>query len=118
MRKMATIISWVSCVVTVIPKQYVSTPGGYALFTCLITSGVDVVEIRWLVNGTESESLNLANVSSTVQMSTHGRKRGRLEFTHLPVEYNTTTVRCVVIATDQNLTAAQNSTLLIQGWAG
>ena len=76
-----------------------------------------MVEIRWLLNDTEMESLNLTNVLSTLQTSTQGRKRGRLEFTRLLVEHNTTTVRCVVVATDEeDSTAARDSTLLIQGW--
>ena len=100
-----------------IPEKYVSTPGGHAIFTCLADNGVSATGgMRWLVNGTALESLRLANVESTIEVSTRGRKRGRLQFTRLPVEYNTTTVRCIVVATNQNFIAAHNSTLMIQGW--
>ena len=101
-------------VVSVNPEEYVSTPGGNALFTCS-TPGVSPVDVQWLVNGTELGSLNLMNVTSRLETSASGRKRGSLVFTQIPVEYNTTTVKCIAMTMNENLTAAQNSTLLIQG---
>ena len=100
-------------VVSVIPDEYVSTPGGNAFFFCQ-TSGVSVVDVQWLVNGTELDSLNLTNVTSTLETA-GTRKQGSLVFTQIPVEYNTTTVNCIAMTMNENLTAAQNSTLLIQG---
>ena len=38
--------------VTNTPEEYVSTPGGNAFFSCQ-TSSVSVVDVQWLVNGTE-----------------------------------------------------------------
>ena len=94
-------------------EYYVSRPGGRATFTCQ-TSGVSVVDVQWLVNGTELDSLSLTNVTS--RLETAGTtKRWSLVFTQIPVEYNTTTVKCIVITMNENLTAYQNSTLLIQG---
>ena len=97
----------------VIPEEYVSRPGGRAFFTCQ-TSGVSVVDVQWLVNGTELDSLNLTNVRATLETA-GTRKRWRLLFTQIPVEYNTTTVNCIAMTMNENLTATQNSTLLIQG---
>ena len=95
------------------PDKYVSTPGGRAVFTCL-APGVSVVDVQWLVNGTELERLNLTNVTPILE--TAGTiKRRRLVFTQIPVEYNTTTVNCIAMTMNENLTAIQNSTLLIQG---
>ena len=99
---------------SVTPLEYISTPGGRAFFTCLIAPGVSVVDVQWLVNGTELDSLNLANVTSIFETA-GTRKRGSLLFAQIPVEYNTTTVKCIVMTMNENLTAAQNSTLLIQG---
>ena len=97
----------------VIPDEYVSAPGGRAVFTCL---GVSIVDVQWLVNGTELDRLNLTNVKPMLETSPDGgSKIGRLVFTQLPIEYNTTTVKCIIITMNEILTATQNSTLLIQG---
>ena len=95
------------------PEEYVSTPGGRAFFLCL-TPGTSVVDVQWLVNGTELETLNLTNVTSTLETAGTSKKWS-LNFTKIPVEYNTTTVKCIAMTMNENLTADQNSTLLIQG---
>ena len=53
---------------SVTPDEYISTPGGRAVFTCS-TPGVSVVDVQWLVNGTELGSLNLTNVTSILETS-------------------------------------------------
>lgn len=78
-------------IVQISPGQARSVPGGSAVFRCT-AFGHTTVRIYWLVNGTQLEDLHLKNV--TESFVPIGGGVGTLNFTDLPVYYNTTKIQC------------------------
>ena len=73
------------------------------------------MDVQWLVNGTELESLNLTNVRPTLETAAGGgRKLGEagVHSDTSGVQHNHSQMH--VITMNENLTADKNSTLLIQ----
>ena len=94
------------------PDRFVSTPGGSATFICLST-GMRIVSLQWLVNGSLVENLNLTNVRTEFD-----NNKGVLIFDDIPVEYNMSSIGCMVIAEgNSEPLLSQNSSLILQGSA-
>ena len=78
-----------------------------ASFFCTGTASVS--GIQWLINGTHLENLNLQNVNTRFF-----RGIGRLDITHIPSDYNDTTIQCIANFGDRN-EPSNILTLLVQG---
>ncbi len=86
-------------------------PGDDATFTCIYSSIFDVIEqFQWLVNGTRLEDLN-----QTEGIRTENNIFGHLHFTNIPVEYNGTTIQCIIDFASGESTPSNHAMLLIQG---
>ncbi len=82
------------------------TPGEGTVFTCRATQ-----QIQWLVNGTRLEDLNQRDgIEDNVTFGI-----GTLTFRDIPLEYNDTTIQCVVTLTSGEIIRSNNATLLVQG---
>ena len=88
------------------PEEIPVHVGGLAEFTCVGPSGS--TNRRWMINGTQFESLNLINV--TIMFG--GRS---LLFTNIPLRYNGTTVQCTFTAPNGVSLSSTVGTLLVQG---
>ncbi len=82
--------------------------GGDTVFTCRGTGTIQL--IRWLLNGTRLEDLNHIDGMDEV---THGL--GHLTFRNISVEFNGTTIQCIVTLTSGEILPSNNVTLLVQG---
>ena len=83
--------------------------GGDTAFTCRGTSAVQ--QIQWLVNGTQLEDLDQRNgIEHDVTFGL-----GHLTFRNISVEYNDTTIQCIVALTSGEILSSNNATLLVQG---
>ena len=83
---------------------YVSTPGGSATFLCTPRPGMS--EIDWLVNGTQIGDLDISNITAEFDENIG---IGTLTFGDVLLEYNETTVTCLIDFT------RLSSNLLVQG---
>ncbi len=98
------------------PGEFVSFPGGNVDFTCLTSpaSGDMIVSVQWIVNGSLLDTLVLRGVSTEFSPISNGI--GLLEFTNLPLEYNTTSIRCIVsFETGLTISSNEATLLLLQG---
>ena len=77
--------------------------------SCFCTGTASVVSIQWLINRTQLENLNLQNVNTRFFSGT-----GRLDITHIPSDYNDTTIQCIANFGDRN-EPSNILTLLVQG---
>ncbi len=67
--------------------------------------------MQWLVNGTLLEDLNQRDgIEDQVTFGTEN-----LNFRNIPVEYNDTTIQCIVTLTSGDILPSNNATLLVQG---
>ncbi len=83
--------------------------GEETAFTCRVTGTVQ--QIQWLVNGTRLEDINQRDgIEDDVTFGI-----GHLTFRNIPVEYNDTTIQCIVTLTSENVKLSNNATLLVQG---
>ena len=102
--------------VEVIPTgTVVAMPSSTAVFVCAFrTSRSDrITGVSWLVNGTAMGNLTNARA----EFSHVGNGRGSLMFSRLPMEYNGTTIQCVVTINPPRPGGLSSSiaTLLVQG---
>ncbi len=80
-------------------------------FTCTYTSIIDVIEqFQWLVNGTRLEDLN-----KTEGIEAENNIVGHLHFINIPVEYNSTTIQCIIDFTSGESVPSNNAILFVQG---
>ncbi len=83
--------------------------GEETAFTCRVTGTVQ--HIQWLVNGTRLEDINQRDgIEDAVTFGI-----GHLSFSNIPVEYNGTTIQCIVTLTSGEIIRSNNATLLVQG---
>ncbi len=83
--------------------------GGKIVFTCRVTGTVQ--QFQWLVNGTRLEDFDQRD--GIEDGGTFGI--GTLTFNNTPVEYNDTTIQCIVTLTSGEIIPSNNATLLVQG---
>ncbi len=84
------------------------TPGEGTVFTCRVTGTVE--QIQWLVNGTQLEDINQRDgIEDAVTFGT-----GHLTFSNISVEYNDTTIQCIVTLTSKEIIRSNDATLLVQ----
>ncbi len=89
--------------------QRVITPGEGTVFLCRVTGTVE--QVQWLVNGTQLEDINQRDgIEDGFTFGT-----GHLSFRDIPVEYNDTTIQCIVTLTSGDIIPSNNATLLVQG---
>ena len=94
-----------------VPTERVIVPGGETTFTCIHTSVIGVIEqFQWLVNGTRLEDLN-----QTDRIEAENNIIGHLHFINIPVEYNSTTIQCIIDFTSGESIPSNNATLFVQG---
>ncbi len=94
--------------VTVTPRgQLVSTLGGRARFVCSVSPNAGVMDVQWLVNGTQ---LDLPS-ATTVQYL--GSGFGSLTFTSPSSELNGTRIGCRPVYSDGRREDSTDSTLLL-----
>lgn len=87
--------------------QFVSYPGGTANFLCLSLTGVDVIRVQWLINGTL-----LTDSLSNVEVFTRGLFK--LQFFDLPLRYNMTDIGCIAdLSSGKTNVGSNNVTLLL-----
>ncbi len=84
-------------------------PGGMSTFVCQSINSGDIQQFQWLVNGTQLESTE--GIRATVQSNIIGI----LSFNNIPVEYNGTTIQCIVTLTSGETISSNNAALLVQG---
>ena len=94
------------------PRNWVVHLGSDASFNCddfICNCNYNAVE--WLINGTALNTLQLNNVRGS-----YNRRYcfASLQFSNVPVEYNSTSIQCIVNTTC-GLHLSENSTLLVQG---
>lgn len=82
--------------------------GETASFTCFSTVA-NIVNIRWLLNESTPENLNLTNAITAFEGGV-----GSLRLTELSTKFNDTTIQCVA-TTSNSGTQADNALLLVQG---
>ncbi len=88
--------------------ERVVVAGGNTTFTCIYTSASATAEqIQWLVNGTRLEDLN--------QTERIEAENNIIYFIHIPVEYNGTTIKCIIDYTSGGNVPSNNATILVQG---
>ena len=93
-----------------LPSEFVSTPGGTAIFTCFAT------RIQWLVNGVFLDELELNNVEPLTELI--GEGTGRLRFTNISADQNMSIIMCRALLMSGASTVENDatSTLLLQGY--
>ena len=95
------------------PSDLTLFPGGRALLTCSSPSpDVHVVGVQWLVNGSPLEDLNLMNVLTDFNEITTA---GSLVIDPITLEYNITTIQCIVTFNSGTTSHSNTATLLVQG---
>ena len=87
----------------------VSYVGADSVFTCQIDD--DFVSVRWLLNGTLDDGLNMNVVSDFSQIS----RVGSLLIRDVLMEYNGTTIQCRANSSSGNITYSNITTMLVQG---
>ncbi len=86
-------------------------PGEETTFTCTYTSIFDVIEeFQWLVNGTLLEDLN-----KTEGIEAENNIVGHLHFINITVEYNGTTIQCIIHFTSGESVPSNHAILFVQG---
>lgn len=91
----------------------VSVPGGGATFECSHNSRT-LTGVQWLLNGTRLQDLNVRNVTAVFSDIL---ETGYLEFTNLPLEYNTTEISCMASVNSRMSLSSDSVLLRIQGIA-
>ena len=72
-----------------------------------------IVSLQWLVNGSLVENVNLTNVRTEF-----GNISGVLRFYDIPVEYNMSSIGCMIIAEgNSEPLLSHQSSLILQGSA-
>ena len=77
-------------------------------FICQSINSGDMKQFQWLVNGTQLEHSD--EISTTAEGDI-----GILTFSNIPVDYNDTTIQCIVTLTSGDTISSNNATLLVQG---
>lgn len=88
-----------------------SFPGGFAQYTCHGLPPNSMSVIRWYVNGSRLDNLNLTNVKSRSVIGV-----GSLLFTDIPVEFNATRIQCDIVRTSSQTILSQEGELFLQGY--
>ncbi len=89
----------------------VTFPGMNFTFECQPHNSGPIQQFQWLLNGTRLEDLN-----QTERIMTHTTTIfGLLNFNIISVEYNDTTIQCIVTLTSGEVISSNNATLLVQG---
>lgn len=91
-------------------EGYVTTIGANAVFVCM-PNCIDYNRRVWLVNGTLLET-NLTNINAIFSCKTGTLL---LQFTNIPLEYNTTNVTCRAELNSGGNITSNVAILLIQG---
>ncbi len=99
--------------VTLSPGQSVVIPTTpQASYIChFINNNGNIQQYQWLVNETQLEDLDLGD---RVQVD-ESRSTRILSFMNISVEYNDTTIQCIVTLTSGEIIRSNNATLLVQG---
>ncbi len=90
--------------------ERVVVPGDDTTFTCYTAIFGPIEQFKWLVNGTRLEDLN-----QTEGIDAENNFFGHLNFISIPVEYNSTTIQCIIDFTSGESVSSNNATLLVQG---
>ena len=97
--------------------QYVTVPGGEAVFRCS-TEAVNtrITSVQWIVNNTLLSNRRDLTNHVTTEFSPIGNGVGALRFFDIPIAYNTTRIRCSTVAATGIISESISSTLvLLQG---
>ena len=116
--KQGKMIFFLLYLVFVVPPTSFTYAGGSALFQCRSVSVMTIASVVWLINGSLLQDLTLDNVRDALLFEEGNTviQGGSLTFTGVPVEYNTTTIQCLVKYSTGNAMGSENtSVLLIQG---
>ena len=97
------------------PHQRVIIPGRSTTFTCRYRANITdpVLRIIWLINGTQLDQEDLNQRDGIESDDLHDV--GHLYFNNISVEYNDTTIRCLIFFTSSNLITSNIAILLVQG---
>jgi hypothetical protein len=88
------------------PEEYVSIPGGMAIFSCFVQS---LDHINWLINGTDSG--NFSNAVAQYESNTGVMiGLGELRLSNLSINFDMTVIKCVTSSG-----GADSSVLRVQG---
>ena len=102
--------------VSLVPSEFVSTPGSIATFTCVTAAEVEVVDFQWLVSGTLLDELELDNVEPETRLIGNGILIGRLIFTNISADQNMSIILCrALLMSDASIESDTASVLLLQG---
>ncbi len=87
-------------------------PGVMSTFLCQSINSGGIQQFKWLVNGTRLKDLNQ---TERIRTSDLNQNIGFLNFNNIPVEYNGTTIQCIVTLTSGEVISSSNTELLVQG---
>ena len=90
----------------------VTTPGRAVPFLCESINSDGLRQLYWLVNGTRLEDLNLGDRVNEYVSQSPGVSG--LVFLNISVEYNDTTIQCIVNFTSRENVYSTITTLLVQ----
>lgn len=86
-----------------------ASPGKNVDFTCYVTDRFD--SIRWLINGTYLDHLELQKLKIHSELNMEGLKI--LRFSNLPLKYNHTTINCIGQGSYGRTIVSNQATLLV-----
>lgn len=91
--------------------QFVSVPNDDAIFNC-ISLAPGFGSVQWMVNETSIETLTLTGVTTEFSKNIG---LGSLAFTNLPLEYNSTRIKCIGTFESGVTRESESTMLLLQG---
>lgn len=99
---------------SILPEELRAVPGGAATFNCfLVSSSSNIIEIKWIVNGSLLEEQTLMGVTSKFNPE-FGGGLGTLQFRDLPITYNMTRIQCrAELSRPQATSTSDYATLII-----
>ena len=90
--------------------ERVIVSGEDTTFTCYTAIFGPIEQFQWLVNETRLEDLN-----KTEGIEAENNFIGHLHFTNIPVEYNGTTIQCIIYLTSGESVHSNHAMLFVQG---
>ncbi len=80
-------------------------------FSCQSLNSGDIQQFQWLVNGTRLEDFDQTDgIMTTVK-----NDFGILALSNISLEYNETTIQCIITLTSGENISSNDATLLVQG---
>ena len=97
------------------PEEVRAVIGGDATFRCfLVSSNSIITDIKWIINGSLLEELDMVGVSSSQSIHQGGNTIGNLYFRNLTSQYNTSIIQCrAELSMPQGTSTADPATLFI-----